>query len=139
MENLKASEAPVEAPGSDRNFGLVFAGFFVLVALLPLFHGGALRAWALLVAAVFGVLAFAAPKVLKPLNRIWFRFGLVLHAIVSPIAMGIIFFGAIWPMGWIMRAMGKRPLNLAIDRSAKSYWVVREPPGPDPRTMSDPF
>lgn len=139
MEKLKSSEAAVNAPGSDRNFGLVFAAFFALVGLLPLVHGGAPRLWAFAVGALFLAIALAVPRLLAPLNYLWFRFGLLLHAIVSPIAMGIIFFGAIWPMGWVMRAMGKRPLNLAIDRQAKSYWIVRQPPGPDPKTMSDPF
>ena len=139
MEKLKSSEAAVNAPGSDRNFGLVFAAFFALVGLLPLVHGGAPRLWAFAVGALFLAIALAVPRLLAPLNYLWFRFGLLLHAIVSPIAMGIIFFGAIWPMGWVMRAMGKRPLRLDIDRAAKSYWIERQPPGPDPKTMSDPF
>ena len=139
MEKLQSSEAAVDAPGSDRNFGLVFAAVFALLGLLPLAHGQALRPWALAVAGLFLLVALVLPRLLAPLNWVWFRFGLLLHAIVSPIAMGIIFFGALWPMGWVMRAMGKRPLNLAIDRQAKSYWIVRQPPGPDPKTMSDPF
>lgn len=124
---------------SDRSFGLVFTVVFSLIALWPLFGGGPVRLWALALAAAFLLAALAWPKVLAPLNRLWFRFGLLLHRIVSPIAMGIIFFGAIMPMGLAMRALGKRPLRLDLDPSAKSYWIPREPPGPETKSMSDPF
>jgi len=137
MENLERNETvPIS---SERSFGIVFTVVFALIALWPLFYGGAVRLWAAGLAAAFLLAALAFPGVLTPLNRLWFRFGLLLHRIVSPVAMGIIFFGAIMPMGLAMRALGKRPLRLDFDPSAKSYWIPREPPGPEAKTMSDPF
>lgn len=124
---------------SDRSFGLVFTVVFALIGFWPLFGGGPVRLWALALSAAFLLTALAWPTVLAPLNRLWFRFGLLLHRIVSPIAMGIIFFGAIMPMGLAMRALGKRPLRLDLDPDAKSYWIPREPPGPEAKSMSDPF
>ncbi len=110
--------------GSDRSFGLVFAVVFLVVALLPLWGGGDIRVWALIVAAAFLVLSYTVPKVLRPLNRVWFLFGLLLHKIVSPIVMGILFFITVTPIGLIMRALGKDPLNQAFDRGADTYWIA---------------
>jgi hypothetical protein len=137
MENLDRNEA-VQA-SSDRSFGIVFTVVFALIALYPLIHGEPLRLWAMAVAAAFMAAALIRPQLLAPLNKLWFRFGMLLHRIVSPVAMGIIFFGAIMPMGLAMRALGKRPLRLDLDPNAKSYWIPREPPGPEARSMSDPF
>lgn len=124
---------------SDRSFGFVFTIVFALVGLWPLLQGHEPRLWALALAALFLVAAWLRPVLLAPLNRIWYRFGMLLHAIVSPVALGVIFFVGIVPIGLIMRALGRRPLNLAFDRDAQSYWVKREPPGPEGKSMSDPF
>ena len=121
-----ASHTEVEM-GSERSFGIVFAVVFALIALWPmLFHGGSVRFWALAVALVFLALAFAAPQVLKPLNRLWFLFGLLLSKIVSPIVMGIIFFVTVTPIGLIRRMKNPDPLDQAFDADAASYWIVRD-------------
>ena len=125
--------------GSERSFGTVFAVVFSIVGLLPLWNGDAVRVWALIVAGVFLGLAFIAPKLLGPLNRIWFQFGLLLHKIVSPIMMGLIFYGAVMTTGLVMRAFGKRPLDLGFDKLAKSYWINRTPPSPEPGSMKRQF
>lgn len=128
------------APGSsDRSFGFVFSIVFAIIAVWPALSGGMVRLWALIAAAMFLLIAVVRPKWLAPLNRVWYRFGMLLHAVVSPIALGVIFFAGILPIGLIMRAMGKRPLHLQFDRDARSYWVPRDPPGPQARSMSDPF
>ncbi len=141
MEHRPTVEAPQGS--SDRSFGFVFSIVFAIIAAWPMVMqraaGGSVRVWALAAAAAFLLAAVARPQVLAPLNRVWTRFGLLLHAIVSPVALGVIFFIGIMPIGLIMRAMGKRPLNLQFDRDAQSYWVPRDPPGPPPGTMSDPF
>lgn len=124
---------------SDRSFGFVFAIVFALLGLWPLLGGAAMRLWALALSGLFLACAVLRPALLGPLNRVWYRFGMLLHAIVSPVALGVIFFIGIVPVGLIMRAVGRRPLNLAFDRDAQSYWVKREPPGPAPKGMSDPF
>lgn len=131
-------EAPVKA-GSERAFGIVFAVFFAVIGLWPLVAGGAPRFWALGVAAAFLVAALLVPKALGPLNRLWFKFGLLLHRIVSPLAMGMLFFVAVTPVALIMRLLGKDVLNLRFRRDAKSYWIERTPPGPAPDSMRRQF
>lgn len=125
--------------GSERGFGLVFAGVLLLVALAPLVRQHQPRYWALGLAAAFLVAALAAPRSLRPLNQLWFRFGLVLHRIVSPLILGMLFFLTVTPVAFIYRLRGKDPLGLKFDRQRKSYWIVREPPGPPPDTMSKQF
>jgi hypothetical protein len=124
--------------GSNRSFGLVFAGFFAVVGLLPLVHGNPVRWWALGLAVLFLALALAAPQVLAPLNRLWFRLGLALSRIVSPVVMGVVYYGVVVPTALIMRARRKDPLGLKRDPAAATYWVGREP-GPPPGSMSRQF
>lgn len=124
--------------GSDRAFGIVFAVVFTLIGLLPVLGGGLPSWWALLVAAAFLALALARPALLAPLNRLWLKFGLLLHRIVSPLIMGMLFYGVVTPVGLLMRATGKDPMQRRRDPSAESYWIVREP-GPAPETMKQQF
>lgn len=125
--------------GSNRSFGLVFAALFVIVGLWPLINAEPVRIWFLVFAALLAVIAFTAPKLLGPLNRVWFLFGLLLHKIVSPIIMALLFFTTVTPIALIMRALGKRPLPLEFDPKSESYWIEREPPGPEPETMTRQF
>ena len=129
---------PVKS-SSDRSFGIVFTVFFAIVGLLPLLHAHGIRLWALTLSAVFLLLALLIPSVLAPLNRFWTKFGMLLHHIVSPIALGILFFLVVTPIGLIMRALGKDPLRLRFDRSAASYWIERTPPGPDADSLKNQF
>ena len=113
--------------GSERSFGIVFAVVFAIIAFWPVvFHGGSVRLWALVVAAIFLVLAFVAPHVMKPLNRLWFKFGMLLSKIIGPVAMGLIFFVTVTPIGLIRRRKNPDPLNQRFDPNAESYWVVRD-------------
>lgn len=125
--------------GSDRAFGVVFAVVFVLVALWPLKGGGEARLWAGMVAVLFLAVALIRPRLLKPLNRLWFLVGLALHHVVTPLVMGLLFFLTITPVALIMRARGKNLLNLKRDPAAASYWIHRQPPGPAPDTMRRQF
>ena len=124
---------------SDRSFGLVFAAVFSLITFLPLLHGGAVRWWSLGVAALFGVLALVRPALLALPNRLWMKLGLLLGAIVSPIALGILFYLVFTPMGLAMRLFGKDPMRLRFEPQAASYWIRREPPGPPPQSMTQQF
>lgn len=124
---------------SNRSFGIVFAVVFAIIALFPLLFGGALRWWSVVIALAFLALALLAPATLAPLNRIWMRFGLLLHKIVSPIVLGIMFFLVVTPIGLLMRATGKDPLRLRPDKSARTYWIDRTPPGPKPESLTDQF
>ena len=125
--------------GSDRSFGLVFAAVFLLIGLFPSLHGGSVRLWAIALASVFVAAAFSVPHVLSPLNRLWLRFGLLLHHVVSPVLMAVLYYGAVVPTGLLVRAFGKDLLRLRRDPELTSYWVVREPPGPPQGTMSKQF
>lgn len=125
--------------GSEKTFGLVFAAVFALIGALPMLGGGDIRAWALIVAALFLIAAFAFPKLLRPLNLLWFRFGLLLHKIVNPLVMGMLFFLTVTPIALIMRLAGKDPLNKAFDKTADSYWVKRDPEEMQPDHMRRQF
>lgn len=131
-------EAKVEG-SSDRSFGAVFAAVFAIVGLWPLTGGGGVRIWSLGIAAAFALAALARPGLLAPLNRLWMRFGLLLHRVVSPLVMGMLFYLTVTPTGMLMRALGKDPLRLRRDPGAQSYWIERDPPGPAPETMKNQF
>ncbi len=117
--------------GSERGFGLVFASVFAIVGLLPLWHGHPVRTWALALAAVFLLAALVAPRILAPLNRLWFRFGLALGAVMTPVMMGLIFVVAVIPTALALKLFRKDPMQRRLSREAATYWERREAqPGP---------
>lgn len=127
-------------PGSsDRMFGCVMSGFFLLVSGLPLLSGGVARRWAFIVSAAFLVFALVLPRFLAPLNKAWSRFGLVMSSVMSPIALGVLFFLAITPYGWLMRRLGKGAIPVGFCKESETYWIKRDPPGPDPESLKDQF
>ncbi|MFZ5689630.1 MAG: SxtJ family membrane protein [Pseudomonadota bacterium] len=139
-----SGEAPVSygrdvAMDSERSFGLVFACVFALIGFVPWLLGHGWRPWALIVAAIFLAVALVFPRLLRPLNFIWFKLGLALHHIVNPVIMALIFFGAVLPTGLMVRLFGKDLLRLKRDPHAKSYWIERVPPGPDAQSMTRQF
>lgn len=112
--------------GSERSFGIVFSVVFALIGLWPLIHGAQPRWWAIAVAAVFLAAGLLFPLVLKPLNIIWFKFGMLLGRIVGPIVMGLIFFIAVTPTALIFKLRRKDLLKLAQDPDARTYWIARD-------------
>jgi len=125
--------------GSNRNFGFVIAAVFAIVCGVQLWLGSSLYwAW-LLAAGVFAALAVLMPRVLQPLNILWFRFGISLHHIVTPMILGLMFFLVITPIGILLRVIGNRPLNLRFDRGSRTYWIPRDPPGPPPESFPNQF
>src|SRR5262245_46085967 len=125
--------------GSHRSFGFVMAGAFAVVSGLNFWHAGRIWPWTTGLAALFLLAALLRPAVLNPLNRIWLKFGLLLHRIVNPVIMALLFYGTVLPTGLIARAMGKDLLRLKREPDAASYWIVRTPAGPAPDTMEDQF
>lgn len=121
---------------SARSFGLWFAGIFTGFGVYPLLHRGEPRWWLLALAAVFLAAAWLRPAVLNPLNVAWSKVGLLLAKIVNPIVMAIVFFGVITPLGALMRLGGKQLLGLKPDPNQSSYWIHRNPPGPDGASMA---
>jgi hypothetical protein len=124
--------------GSERSFGLVVAAALCVIAAIRAWRGSPVL-YFLIAAGAFAALAALAPRLLRPLNILWFRFGLLLHAVITPIMLGLMFYATITPTGWLMRAFGKRPLSLRFDPTAKSYWVHRTPPGPSPDSLPNQF
>ena len=112
--------------GSERNFGLVFSTVFWIVAFIPMVNEGNPRVWAIVVASIFLVLSLALPKMLAPLNKLWFHFGLFLGSIINPVVMSLLYFIAIIPTGLLMRALGKDLLCQKINKSVHTYWNKRE-------------
>ena len=140
MSNTETIVAyPAVPRGSDRNFGIVFACVFAIIGLWPMLHGSGLRLWALAVAVACLAASMLRPQLLSPLNQLWFRFGLLLHHVVNPVLMVVIYYGAVVPTGLVLRASGKDVLRLKLDRSAASYWIVRDPPGPAVGSMEKQF
>ncbi|MGB9129552.1 MAG: SxtJ family membrane protein [Thiobacillus sp.] len=133
------SRAQTVKKSSDRFFGLTFFAVFLIIALLPLLSRGSIQPVALGLALAFLAVSLIAPAWLAPLNRLWLKFGELLHRITSPIILGIMFFGVITPVGWLMRRAGKDLLRMKFDREAPSYWIKREPPGPDKTSLKRQF
>jgi len=130
---------PHSQKSSDRSFGIVFSTFFAIMALFPLLHEHRIRLWLLILSALFLLVALLRASFLGPLNFVWTKFGIVLHGIVSPIALSILFFLVVTPIGMLMRLLVKNPLALRFDRSASSYWIKRIPSGPDPASLKNQF
>ena len=127
------------SPGSERSFAIVITVALVLISGINWWYGGAVWRWLGPIAVGFIVLGFLYPAALRPLNWLWFKFGLLLHAIVNPIVMGLLFYVTVFPTGLVMRAMGKDLLRLKPEPESDSYWITRQPPGPAPETMKDQF
>ena len=112
---------------SNRSFGIIFFIVFSLIALYPLIYNGEIRIWSITISLIFLVLGLLNSKILTPLNKIWFKFGIFLGKIISPFVMGIIFFLVVTPIGLIMRLIGKDLLNLKYSNN-KSYWIEKNGP-----------
>ncbi len=113
--------------GSNKSFGIVFFVVFLLIAIYPLINNGELRIWSLVIAIIFLILGLINSKVLTPLNKLWFKFGLLLGKIVSPLVMGIIFFFVVTPTAFIVRIIGKDLINLKFNNK-KTYWIEKTGP-----------
>lgn len=128
--------------GSDRGFGLTVGGILVAIGMIRGLYIQVFAASEIILLSVGTVLAFVAliaPNALAPLNAAWMKLGLVLSKIVTPLVMGLIFYTTVTPTGWILRALGKDLLRVRKDPEADSYWIVRDPPGPEPETMKNQF
>jgi hypothetical protein len=125
--------------GSDRSFGFVMAGALAVVSLVNVWHMGRVWPWTGGLAVLFLAAALLAPAILHSLNLLWLKFGLLLHRVVNPVLMALIFYGTVLPTGMVARLMGKDLLRLKREPDADSYWIPRTPPGPAPETMKDQF
>ena len=119
MDDIKA--------GSNKSFGIVFFVVFLLIALYPLLSNESIRLWSLIISIIFLVLGILNSSLLSPLNKLWFKFGILLGKIISPIIMGIIFFLVVTPIGLIMKILKKDLLNLKFNKD-RSYWIEKTEP-----------
>ena len=119
MDDIKIS--------SNRSFGIVFFIVFLIIALYPLSYSEEIRVWSLIISLIFLILGLLNSKILTPLNKLWYKFGIFLGKLVSPLIMGIIFFLVVTPIGLIMRLFGKDVLNLKYNNN-KSYWIEKNGP-----------
>ena len=113
--------------GSNRSFGIVFFVVFLIIAIYPLINGDELRLWSLIISIVFLSLGLLNSKILNPLNKLWFKFGIFLGKIISPLVMGIIFFLIVTPIGLLMRLLNKDLLNLKFNNN-NTYWIKKTEP-----------
>ena len=110
--------------GSNRSFGVVFFIVFLVVALLPLLNGNSIRIWSIILSLIFLILGLLNSNILSPLNRIWFKFGIILGSIVSPIVMSLVFFLVVTPTSLILRLFKKDILSLKKNDN-NTYWVKK--------------
>jgi len=111
---------------SNRSFGLVFFAVFLIVSLWPLTSEGSVRIWSTIISLVFLILGLMNSKLLTPFNQLWFKFGMILGAIVAPVVMGIVFFLVVTPIGLTLSIMGKDLLNKKYDKKKETYWIKRD-------------
>jgi hypothetical protein len=116
MDDIKIS--------SNRGFGIVFFIVFLLIAFYPLINQGEIRTWSVLISLLFLILGIINSKILTPLNKAWFKFGIYLGKIISPIVMGIIFFLVVTPIAFLMRMLKKDLINLKFNKNS-SYWIKK--------------
>lgn len=114
--------------GSEKSFGWVFTVVFLLFALYPLVQGGEINGLFLVSAGGVALFTIVRPAIYYWPNRLWFRLGLLLGAVVSPVVMAIVFFVVIFPLGMLMRALGKDPMHRATDPEVDTYWIERDSP-----------
>ena len=119
MDDLKIS--------SNRSFGIVFFIVFILIAFYPLINQGEIRIWSVLISLLFLILGIINSKILTPLNKVWFKFGIFLGKIISPIVMGLIFFLVVTPIAFLMRMLKKDLFNLKFNKN-NSYWIKKTDP-----------
>ena len=113
--------------GSNRSFGIVFFVVFLIISIYPMLNIENIRIWSLIISFIFLVLGLLNSKLLNPLNKIWFKFGLLLGKIISPIIMGVIFFFVVTPIALLMKLLQKDLLNLKFNKN-KTYWIEKSGP-----------
>jgi hypothetical protein len=124
---------------SNRSFGWTFTGVFVVFGAYGLWKGGAAQPWLLALAAVTVLVTLTRDSWLAPFNRAWMTLGELLGRVVSPLVLGVIFFGVFTPVGALMRRFGRDAMSRRLDAAARSYWVRRDPPGPAEGSFRDMF
>ena len=124
---------------SNRSFGTLFVVIFALASAFGWWHGSSWHFWTAGVSAALLVITAFLPGILAPFNRMWMKLAEVLHKVVSPVVLGAMFFAVITPVGIFMRLIGRDALKRKFDPSLESYWIVRQPAGPQPEDLPNQF
>ena len=125
--------------GSDRAFGLVFTIVFLIIGCFPILSGNQPYVPVLIIAGAFALPTLIKPMLLHPLNIVWFKFGVLLHKIVSPMILTLIYVIAVVPTALVLKLFRKDPLRLKLNTDTDSYWIHRDPPGPEPESLRRQF
>ena len=110
---------------SNRNFGIVFSIVFLIIAIWPILNQNEIRIWSMMISFIFLILGLINSKFLSPLNKSWFKFGLILGSVIAPVVMGVIYFLVVTPTGLIMKALGKDILGLKRNKNS-TYWLEKD-------------
>ena len=110
---------------SNRNFGIVFSIVFLIIAIWPILNQNEIRIWSIIISLIFLILGLINSKFLSPLNKAWFKFGLILGSVIAPVVMGIVYFLVVTPTGLIMKALGKDILGLKRNKNS-TYWLEKD-------------
>lgn len=124
---------------SNRSFGTLFVIVFALLGTYSWWRGGEIYPWAFGLSMLTLLVTLAAPSWLAPANRAWMKLAELLNRIVSPVVLGVIFYGMFTPIAWAMRAAGRDALKRRYEPAARTYWIDRSPPGPDPAGLPNQF
>ncbi len=124
---------------ADRTFGLIFAAIFLLIGLVPLLFSAQLNRWAIVVSLVFVIPSLIYPKILRPLNILWLKFGMLMHRVINPVLMGLVFFITVVPTGLLLKLFGKDPMRRKFEADTDTYWIEREDPINPKDTFNNQF
>ncbi len=124
---------------SDRSFGLLFVAVFALLSVWAWWAGAAWAMWPAALGALTLLVTLVRPALLNPLNRQWMRLAELLNRVVSPVVLGLIYFGMFTPVAWGMRLRGRDALRRRFEPDAATYWIERDPPGPDPKSLPNQY
>lgn len=123
----------------NRAFGGMVIAIFTVVGILNGWRGGIANAWPLVIALLVLVPTLWRPALLSPATRAWLAFSGLLHRVVSPITLGVLYFGLITPLAAALRLGRRDTLMRSFETGATSYWIERIPPGPDVAGLSRQF
>ena len=121
---------------SEKNFGIVFSFFFIIVFLYYAFFKDQNFYWLISVSFFFLLFSFIKPNIFYLPNKVWFKIGIILGYIITPIILFIIFYFIITPYGIVVKIFNKNLLNKKIDKNKKTYWITRNT---SINTMKDQF
>lgn len=130
---------PTKTLPSNRSFGTLFVAVFGLFGVYSWWRSGVFHPWTFCLSGLILALTVAKPEWLGPANRAWMTLAEWLHRAVSPIVLGLIFYGIFTPIGWGMRRAGRDAMKRRFEPAARTYWVERNPPGPDPAGLPNQF